>query len=790
MVDAAKLVVVLEAQSRKLQNQLVDVTRQIDRFAAQSERRFDQMQRRNSASFDKLGASMRGSLGRLQGVLAPVVGTIGLREIVRYSDAWSAAGNKIAAASQVAGIQARSLDELKDSANGARQSFGEYVDLYARLLRVSPGVAATELEVARATDIVAKSLKAGGASAQEQTAALIQLGQAIGSGFLQGDELRSLRENAPLLAKAIADEFGVTIGELKKLGAEGKITSDRVFKAIIAGGAEIEAAFNTTQSTIGDAFMRIENEFTSYIGTAGQATGATQGLIDALNYVAKNFSEIAPVVANFAAILAGAFAGRAIVGGIAAATVALAGFLSALGAGTGIAAAFTAALGPIGLLAGAAAAAMALMAYAQGDAARAAAAHAEALGDNQNKLDLARDSSDQYRKALQKQIALQLKAAEAALAEAEAQLSAAEARGDLAAIFGDVMGAASTALFGEGDDRGAGYRSEVVGPAEAALEAAKQRLADYKRQLTEIDNIRLTPEGTADRPGDGNGNGNDDDGKKDAYEKATASILKRTAALQAETAAQAGLNPLINDYGFAVEKAKVAQELLAAAQEAGLTITPALKESILALATGYAAASVEADKLAESQQHTRDLAESFRDTAKSALRSFIDDLREGKSATEALGGALNQVADKFLEMGIDAIFGGGQTKDFGLVGKLLGFADGGVASHGRSQPLKKYAGGGVSNTAAIFGEAGPEAAVPLPDGRRIPVDLRVPKSGGRGGDAIAVSVSVGVQNGELIPLITTVSGQVAGRQIEQRTPAIVKQVAPGAVATAQRNRTI
>lgn len=289
MVDAARLVVVLEAQAHKLQRELVQTNRLIDRFSAATEKRFDAMQRRNSASFDKLGASMRGSLGRLQGVLAPVVGTIGLREIVRYSDAWSAAGNKIAAASQVAGIQARSLDELKDSANSSRQAFGEYVDLYARLLRVSPGVAATELEVARATDIVAKSLKAGGASAQEQTAALIQLGQAIGSGFLQGDELRSLRENAPLLAKAIADEFGVTIGELKQLGAEGKITSDRVFKAIIAGGADIEAAFNTTQSTIGDAFTRIENEFTAYIGTAGQATGATQGLIDGQRRPGRDF---------------------------------------------------------------------------------------------------------------------------------------------------------------------------------------------------------------------------------------------------------------------------------------------------------------------------------------------------------------------------------------------------------------------------------------------------------------------------------------------------------------------
>lgn len=745
--DATKLVIVLEAQSKKLQNSLVQVNRNIDRFAAQTEKRFDAMQRRNAASFERLNTKIRGSLGRLQGIIAPVVGTLGLREIVRFSDAWTTAGNKIAAASQVSGLHARSLEELKDGANGARQELSQYVDLYSRLLRVAPMVAATELEVASATDIVAKSLKAGGASAQEQAAALIQLGQAIGSGFLQGDELRSIRENAPLLAQAIADEFGVSIGELKKLGAEGEIVSERVFKAVLAAKEKIEAAFNATTSTIHDAFTRVENEFIEYIGTAGQATGATQGLIEALAYVAENFKEISNTAVQFAALLAGAFAGKAIVGGLGAATMALGAFLTALRAGTLTAGLFSAALGPIGLIAGAAAVAILMLNHAQGDAARAAELHAEALSENQYKMGLARESSDQYRAALQRQIAVQLKAADAALVEAEAQMEAAKTKALAAGIF-DLGVQALGSAFGmtDGKARPSPYDDDILGAAQANIDAARDRATDLRRQLKEIDAIRLTPEGDGDRAGDGTGGGSGKSKKKKGdsqFQNAIDSVVKRTAALEAETAAQAKLNPLVNDYGHAMERAKAASDLLQAAMDQGLEITPELRAQIAALAEAYATAAAGSKKLAETHEELRESALEAFSSARDVARGWINDLIEGKSAAEALGNALSNIGNRLIDMGLDAVFGTGSgSSPFGMLGKAFGFADGGIVAHGRPQPLKRYAMGGISDRPAIFGEGSmAEAAVPLPDGRRIPVDIRMPQSGGMGGN-ITVSMPV------------------------------------------------
>jgi tape measure domain-containing protein len=224
---------------------------------------------------------------------------------------------------------------------------------------------------------------------------------------------------------------------------------------------------------------------------------------------------------------------------------------------------------------------------------------------------------------------------------------------------------------------------------------------------------------------DGKGKGGGGKSKREnELEREIAQIKERTAAVTAETAAMAGLNPLIDDYGFALEKARAVHELLTAAQKAGITVTPELRAQIEGLATAYASAEVEANKLAESQEKTRQAAEEFNALGKEVLGGFITDLRNGTSAAEALQNALGKIADKLLDIALSSLFSGSGGGGFNFL-KLFGFAEGGIAAHGK--PLRKFARGGVSKTAAVFGEAGPEAAVPLPDGRRIPVDLRLPQ---------------------------------------------------------------
>lgn len=248
----------------------------------------------NDRSRGAFRSVQRNAQSALRTVLAFTGLTLGAREIRQYADAWTEASNKIAAAEEIAGRHARSLSGVNEIAERTRTSLADTADLYAKLLRSTSDVAESEMEVARATEIVNKAFKAGGASLQEQTAGIRQLAQALASGYLQGDELRSIRENAPLVAQALADEFNTTIGGLKQLGAEGKLTTDRLFKAIIEGGDEIEAAFARTKPTIEDLFTILGNGFTEYVGSSEAAANVTEALARAVLKVAKAMREADP----------------------------------------------------------------------------------------------------------------------------------------------------------------------------------------------------------------------------------------------------------------------------------------------------------------------------------------------------------------------------------------------------------------------------------------------------------------------------------------------------------------
>jgi len=148
----------------------------------------------------------------------------------------------------------------------------------------------------------------------------------------------------------------------------------------------------------------------------------------------------------------------------------------------------------------------------------------------------------------------------------------------------------------------------------------------------------------------------------DELQREIAQIKERTNSLTAMTAAQAGINPLVEDFGFAIEQAKAKQDLINAAQKAGITITPELEAKIDGLATGYANASAAAEKLAVEQDKIKQKAEEWNAATRDVTQGFVKDLMSGKSAAEALANALQKVIDKLLDSAFDSLFstaGGG-----------------------------------------------------------------------------------------------------------------------------------
>ena len=204
----------------------------------------------------------------------------------------------------------------------------------------------------------------------------------------------------------------------------------------------------------------------------------------------------------------------------------------------------------------------------------------------------------------------------------------------------------------------------------------------------------------------------------------------RTAALARETEA---LNQLTYTREYAAEKARLLLEV----EQDGRKATPEQIKDIEAKAAAYAKAQETLENAKSSTEGLKDAQQFFADGATNAFTGIITGAKSAKEAIRDLAASFAEAGIKALLMGqgpLAGLFGtsspGGGLG--GLFGGLFGsfkFAEGGVMTPSGPRHLARYAGGGVSDKAAIFGEAGPEAAVPLPDGRRIPVNLRMPDIG-------------------------------------------------------------
>ncbi|KSV79565.1 hypothetical protein N185_00100 [Sinorhizobium sp. GW3] len=274
-------------------------------------------------------------------------------------------------------------------------------------------------------------------------------------------------------------------------------------------------------------------------------------------------------------------------------------------------------------------------------------------------------------------------------------------------------------------------------------------------------------------------------------------IQARIAALNAEYEAQARLNPLVNDYGYAVEKARIQQQLLSEAQRAGLEITPELRTQIEGLAENYAKASSASDRLKDSQQKAVDAAKQFSGLGQEVVGGFISDIRNGASAAEALSNALNKVLDKIIEIGLNSLFsGGGLFGGGGGAGGLLGgflipgiLHKGGVAGsdgygHGRSVSPSAFAGAKRYHTGGVAGLQPGEVPAILQRG-----EVVLPRGTKMGGQqAVQVQVGVSVDNdGQLQAYVKSVSQQ----EVASASPKIVSaanQQAPAAMAKYQATK--
>jgi len=244
----------------------------------------------------KTGDSMRA----LRQVAGGLLAALSIRELGQAADAYTNIGNRIRLVTDNTAEFNAVTDEVIALAQRTRTDIGATAELYARVARSTEDLGASQREVLEFTESVNQALQISGATAQEAGAGVIQFAQGLASGALRGDELRSVMEQMPRLASAIADNMGITIGELRTLGEQGKLTAEAVFEAVQKAGPELQAEFEQITPTLGQAMTTVRNFATVVIGQFNEAAGVTEGLVSIFALTDEQTVELGAAVRNLA----------------------------------------------------------------------------------------------------------------------------------------------------------------------------------------------------------------------------------------------------------------------------------------------------------------------------------------------------------------------------------------------------------------------------------------------------------------------------------------------------------
>lgn len=228
----------------------------------------------------------------LSGALAALgIGTSAM-EIAQTADEYKNLSGRLTIAIGAHGDIKKAMDDVRNVAIATNSNLTATGDLYARLTKIGQEMKWPQEQALALTETINKAIQVGGGSAASNEAAITQLNQALGSGVLRGDEFNSMIEQSPRLTQAMADGLGVTIGKLRQMAEAGKLTTDVVTKALLSQSEKISTEFAKFPVTIGASIENLKTAWTTYIGEADAASGASTKVAEALKYVADNLDSI------------------------------------------------------------------------------------------------------------------------------------------------------------------------------------------------------------------------------------------------------------------------------------------------------------------------------------------------------------------------------------------------------------------------------------------------------------------------------------------------------------------
>ena len=244
------------------------------------------------------------ALGKLNSAINLLGFSFTAAAAIDFADSITNVNNKL---KQVTGSGAefnRVQKQLYTIANQTGSAIADTTTLFQKMSLAQDTAGLTGAGVIKMTELVSKQMATVGMTTQETSSFLTQFGQAMSSGRLQGDEFRSMMETNVPMMKMLADSMGVTIGELKNLGSEGKITAKDLTDAFMGSTDAIEKAAGQIDMTIGKAFTVLKNNAMQAFGEMESGNLVVKGITEAILLLANNLKEAVQLALAFVVALA------------------------------------------------------------------------------------------------------------------------------------------------------------------------------------------------------------------------------------------------------------------------------------------------------------------------------------------------------------------------------------------------------------------------------------------------------------------------------------------------------
>ena len=244
----------------------------------------------------KLRLSMGGAsaaLRRLGAAAAAAAVAFALNDLLKIADTYSLIRARLSLVTGSTRDLVEVQRELFDISQDTRIGFETTAALYTRLARSTKDLDLSQRDLLSVTTAIQQSIIVSGSTAAESSAGLIQFAQGLQSSRLAGDELRSVLEQMPRLAEAIARGLGVSIGELRDLGSEGKLTAEQVLGAIQKEAPQIAEEFARMSLTVDQSLTKVSNSLGGLVSRLDAASGASSGFARLISGFAEGLDAVA-----------------------------------------------------------------------------------------------------------------------------------------------------------------------------------------------------------------------------------------------------------------------------------------------------------------------------------------------------------------------------------------------------------------------------------------------------------------------------------------------------------------